>query len=267
MSAPLILVWPALVAASTLLPGLPGDVSDRSKRDQGRDQPWLFAEIASGWFSSEPSGQAIDAGGETFDYDEIWVAGFGFWAQLRLHFGILAGEKTGLTIGPGLFIGSQGYGTEGGTRTLHLSDGTVLRPESLSIARLLATFHARYLLPLGFFAGAQIGVGLAFTSEPSIGFTDSAGVPKETTLYRKTETYASDIRLRAGWRGAVTGAGAGFYFEVGLGIIGAPRRGGYPGADPDPILHWFFGMGFVFEIGWVTPRNVTAQSSSASHAQ
>ncbi|MCZ6602205.1 MAG: hypothetical protein O6952_04300, partial [Planctomycetota bacterium] len=213
---------------------------------------WLFADMALGFHSSRPRWKAIDAGGgETYDYDDIWEAGFGPRFQLRLHYGITRGENTGLTIGPGFFIENGGYGTEGGTMDITLRDGTELNPQFMNIGRVLGTIHGRYLFSRGFFVGTQIGVGLGFTSEVEIGVTEPGGVETKMILFRRTQMISYDFNMRIGWRWAWSRFGLGFYFETGLGYVGSPRRGNYSGADPSPIRINYIGVAlFLFEGGW-----------------
>lgn len=228
--------------------------SERATRRSFGEPDWFFGEFTFGWFSSDPVGEAIDVRGETFDYDDVWRSGFGRRLQVRLHFGIVRGERTGLTVGPGLSYESGGYGTEGGTRPVDLRDGTRLSPESLALNRLLATGHGRYLFPYGLFVGIQVGLGLAFTNELSVGITDPGGTSTDEILIRRTVTIASDLSFRIGWRAARRYVGFGFYFEAGVGLVGAPRQGSYDGADPDPILLSCLGFSLLVEFGEVLPR-------------
>ncbi|MCZ6690640.1 MAG: hypothetical protein O7H41_13685 [Planctomycetota bacterium] len=227
------------------------DIHDPSHQELARETPWLFGEIAVGFHSSGPRGKAIDAGGgETFSYRDVWRGGFGGRLQLRLHYGIAHGEKTGLTIGPGLFIENGGYGNEGGTQRITLRDGTELDPETLRISRVLAIVHGRYLFPHGFFAGTQVGVGLGFTNEVGIDVTDPGGVETKMILFRRTQMITYDLSLRVGWTWTGSQYGVGFYFEAGLGYVGAPRIGNYSGADPDRILIGYGGFALVFSGEW-----------------
>lgn len=227
--------------------------SEPSAGEPTEESRWIFGEFSIGWFSARCQGDAIDYRGERFDCDDIWEGGFGLSTQLRLHFGVVREEETGLTIGPGLFLERGDFGTDGAEREVTLQDGTVLDPLFLLTGRVLGTFHARYLLRFGFFVGAQFGLGLAWTSEVEIDVIDPGGLRTEMTLFRRTVTITTDLSFRFGWRGAGRYVGFGLYIEGGVGLIGAPKRGDFPGADPDPIrLNWF-GSGILIEFGQVRP--------------
>lgn len=230
------------------------DASPPPHRDLPGGPRWLFGEVNLGFFGSNlGEARAIDVGGETFSYDDIWGGGFGPRLQGRLHFGILRRERAGLTVGPGLFIESAGYGMEGGAKRLFLQDGTTLDPQYLFIWRWVATVHGRYLFSRGFFVGAQIGVGYGFTEEAEIKITDPGGTETRQTLFRQSRGITWDLSVRAGWRWGRSRVGWGGYFEAGVVQVGSPRRGDFAGADPDPIRMTYFGAGVLLEFGSVRP--------------
>jgi hypothetical protein len=200
-------------------------------------------------FSAWISGQAMDVGRETVGYDDIWGGGFGPRLQGRLHFGILRGRQSEITVGPGLFLESAGYGTEGGTSRIRLQDGTVLDPQFGWIARFLATLHARVVLPRGFFAGAHFGLGLANTRKVDMDVTDAGGTETKTRLFRESTPVTYDFGIRLGWRRTRPRWAFGFYVEGGLGIVAPPREGRYAGADPGPIRIGYVGVAFSLQFG------------------